>query len=103
MFVEHYHCDNGHFADKPFIDDVSKKDQTIRYCSAYEHFQNGKAKKAIQDVKDMTSTKPLHAKAGWPDAVHLSLWSCAMIMTVHIMNHLPDEADGSSCIENFLK
>ena len=25
VFVEHYHCDDGYFADKAFIDDVTKK------------------------------------------------------------------------------
>ena len=101
VFVEHYHCDNGRFADEAFIDDITKKGQTISYCAAYAHFQNGKAEKAIQDVQDMARTMLLHAKARWPDAIHLSLWPYAMRMAIHIMNHLPDEADGSSRIEKF--
>ena len=99
VFTEHYHCDDGCFADKAFIDDVTKKGQTISYCAAYAHFQNGKAEKAIQDVQDMARTMLLHAKARWPDAVHLSLWPYSMRMAKHIMNHLPDEADGGSFIE----
>ena len=43
----------------------------------------------------------LHAKARWPDTIHLSFWSYAMRVAIHIMNHLPDEADGSSHIEKF--
>ena len=49
----------------------------------------------------MARTMLLHAKARWPDAVQLSLWPYAMGMSVHIMNDLPDEADGSSCIKKF--
>ena len=47
IFVEHYHCDDGHFIDKDFTDDVTKKGQMISYCAASAHFQNGKAEKAI--------------------------------------------------------
>ena len=101
VFVEHYHCDDGHFADRAFIDDVIKKGQKISYCAAYAHFQNGKAEKAIWDMKDIARTMLLHAKSRWPDAVHLSLWPYIMRMVAHIMNHLPDEADGNSHTEKF--
>ena len=77
VFMEHYHCDKGHFADKAIIDDVTKG-QIIGYCAAYAYFQSGKAEKAIWDVQDMARTILLHAKAKWLDAVHLSLWSHAM-------------------------
>ena len=50
IYVEYYHCDDEHFADKAFIDDVAKKSQTISYCAEYAHFQNGNAEKAIKDV-----------------------------------------------------
>ena len=52
-------------------------------------------------MQDTARTMLLHAKARWPDAVHLSLWPYPIRMVVHIMNQLPDEADGSSCIEKF--
>ena len=80
---------------------ITKKGQTISYCATYAHFQNGKAEKAIQDVQDEARTILLHADARWSDAVHLSLWPHAMRMALHIMNHLPDEADGSSHTEKF--
>ena len=73
VFVEHYHCDNEHFADKACIYDVTKKDQTISYCAAYAHFQNGKEEKATQDMQDMARAMLLHDKVRLPDAVHLSL------------------------------
>ena len=99
--MQHYHCDDGHFADKAFIDDLTKKGQNISYCAAYTHFQNGEAEKTICDMQDIARTMLFHAKARWPYAVHLSLWPYAMRMAVHSMNYLPDEANGSSHIENF--
>ena len=67
--MQHYLCENGSFADKAFIDDVTKKCQTISYCAAYAHFYKWKAEKTIQDVQDVAKTTLLHAKARWPDAV----------------------------------
>ena len=101
VFVEHYHCDIGHFVDKAFFDDAAKKDQTISYCVAYAHFQKEKTEKAIWYVHNIIRTMLLHAKTRWPDAVHPSLWPNAMRMAVHIMNHLPDEADGCSLVKKF--
>ena len=70
-------------------------------CFAYAHIQNGKAEKATQDIEHIVRTMLLYAKARWTDAVHPSLWLCAMIMVVHIMNNLPDEANCRSQIEKF--
>ena len=47
----------------------------------------------------MARTILLHAKARWPDAMHLLLWLYAMRMAVHIRNYIPDEAGGGSHIE----
>ena len=30
--VQHYHCDNGHFADHAFVSAVHKAQQTITFC-----------------------------------------------------------------------
>ena len=79
--------------NKAIIDDITKNKngQTISYCVVYAYFQNGKAKRAIQDVKDMSRAILLCAKTRWPDAVHLCLWPYAMSMPVLITNHLPDK------------
>ena len=41
VHVLHYHCDNGHFADKAFTDDVHKAQQTISFCGIGAHHHNG--------------------------------------------------------------
>ena len=62
-------------------------------------FKMEKAEKAIWDLQDIARTMLLHVEASWPDSIHLSLWPYEMRVAVHIMNHLLDEAAGSSCIE----
>ena len=32
--ILHYHCDNGTFANKAFMEDVHKGQQTITFCGA---------------------------------------------------------------------
>ena len=63
--VEHYHCDNGHFADRVFIDDVTKKGQTISYCAAYDIFKMGRQKRQLEMCNIWREQMLLHAKARW--------------------------------------
>ena len=50
--IRHYHCDNGRFADNAFIKDVDEKGQTISFCAAYAHLQNGRAEKRLRDLQE---------------------------------------------------
>ena len=86
---------------KKNIENIFKKGWIISYYIACAHFQNANADKAIQGVQSMERTMLLHAKAIWIGTVHLSLWPYEMRLTVHVVNHLPDEADDSSCNERF--
>ena len=101
--IQHYHCDNGRFADNVFIQDCEKKQQGISYCAVNAHFQNGRAEKAIRDLQTTPRTMILHAKGRWVDAIHLSLWPYAMRLATHIHNNLPKTEDGSSRIEAFAR
>ena len=60
--IQHYHADNGRFADNAFINDVEKEGQTISYCGVNAHFQNGIAEKLIRDLQERARTVLLHAK-----------------------------------------
>ena len=51
----------------------------------------------------MARTMLLHARARWPEAVHLSLWPYAMRTAVEIMNSMPRNNDGSSRLESFAR
>ena len=61
--IQYYHSDNGRFADKAFISDITRCHQTISFCGAYAHFQNGKAEKRIRDLQDKARTALLHSIA----------------------------------------
>ena len=101
--VEHYHCDNGRFADNSFIRHCEGMGQGITYCGVNAHFQNGCAEKAIRDLQTMARKMILHAKGRWPEAIHLSLWPYALRMTVHVHNNVPNAADASSRLEAFAR
>jgi len=45
MHISHYHADNGIFADTKFLAHIAQAGQTISFCGAYAHFQNGIAEK----------------------------------------------------------
>ena len=101
--VEHYHCDNGRFADNAFIQHCEGMGQGITYCGVNAHFQNGRAEKAIRDLQTMARKMLLHAKGRWPEAIHLSLWPYAMRMAVHVHNNVPHNEDASSRLESFAR
>jgi hypothetical protein len=49
--IQHYHDDNGRFADNGFVNAVNKQQQTISFCGVNAHFQNGIAEKRIRDLQ----------------------------------------------------
>ena len=61
VVILHYHADNGRFTDKQFINQIDKEQQTIRFCAANAHFQNGKAEKRIRDLQKEARTMLLHS------------------------------------------
>ena len=71
--VQHYHADNGRFADKGFVNHVAKNRQSITYCGVNAHFQNGMAEKRIRDLQDQATSMLMHAEAKWPDVITANL------------------------------
>ena len=51
IFVEHYHCDNGCFSAKAFIDDFAKKGQTISNCAIYGLSEMERQKRPLKMYK----------------------------------------------------
>jgi hypothetical protein len=41
--VQHYHADNGQFAENLWMNHVKRENQTITFCGVSAHFQNGVA------------------------------------------------------------
>ena len=101
--VSHYHADNGRFADKLFLEHLGNSNQSITYCGVNAHFQNGIAEKVIRDLQEQARKQLLHAKARWPEVIHLSLWPYALRNSAYIYNLMPSQANGSSPLELFAR
>jgi len=99
--IKHYHCDNGRFADKAFMDHCAASGQRISYCGVNAHNQNGIAERAIRDIQDQARKQLLHAKAKWPAAVDLALWPYALRYAVHVHNMVPVRDGNESCMTKF--
>ena len=99
--VQHYHADNGRFADKAFVNHATEQGQDITYCSVNAHFQNGIAEKAIRDLQEQARKQLLHARARWPEVIHLALWPYAMRNAALVSNLMPSQDGGVSPLEIF--
>jgi transposase InsO family protein len=82
--IKHYHADNGRFKDKLFSKSIEEKGQTISFCGAGAHHQNGIAEKRIGDLQRRATTLLLHAQRRWPDAINSHLWTyCEYIAPIY--------------------
>jgi hypothetical protein len=61
VLVKHYHCDNGRFADKGFMEGIVSAKQTISFCGVGAPHQNGVGKCRIHDITESARTMLLHA------------------------------------------
>ena len=85
----HYHCDNGCFADRAFMDDVRKAGQTITFCGVGAHHQNGVAERCIRDITESARTMLLHAAHQWPKTITSNLWPQALKHAMNVRKALP--------------
>jgi hypothetical protein len=99
--IEHYHCNNGRFADNDFKSACEQARQRLTFCGVNAHFQNGIAEKAIRDLSESARKQLLHAHQRWPAAVHLALWPYALRNAAHLHNVLPVRDDNTSRLEHF--
>ena len=99
--ILHYHCDNGRFADKAFVDDVRAAHQTITFCGVGAHHQNGIAERRIRDITENTRTSLLHAAHRWPKAIAANLWPQAIKHVVNVRNSLPQPGKTESPLSKF--
>ncbi len=97
----HYHADNGRFHNNAFRAACKQEGQCSTFCGVNAYFQNGRAKKAIQDLSKSARKQLLHAQARWPEAIHLALWPYALWSAVALHNDLPTLDDGTSRSEKF--
>ena len=99
--IMHYHCDNGRFADRVFLDDVCKAGQTITFCGVGAHHQNGVAERRIRDITKSARTMLLHAAHQWPKTITSNLWPQALKHATNVRNALPRKGKTQSPISLF--
>jgi hypothetical protein len=99
--IQHYHCDNGRFADNAFKQSCEQSRQRLTFCGVNAHFQNGITERAIHNLSESARKQLLHARARWPAAVHLSLWPYALCKAALLFNTMPVLEGGTSRLECF--
>ena len=99
--ILHYHCDNGRFADKAFVEDIWMAHQTIAFCGVGAHHQNGVAERRIRDITENAHTSLLHAAHRWPKAIAANLWPQAMKHVVNVRKSLPQPGKTESPLSMF--
>jgi hypothetical protein len=99
--IQHYHADNGRFADNGFMNAVKKQQQTISLCGVNSHFQNGVAEKIIRDLQEQARTSLLHARSRWPKLVSIHVLPYALRSANQLRQVTPDKEDGTSPLESF--
>ncbi len=99
--IQHYHADNGRFADNAFHKSIEEHQQTISFCGVNAHWQNGVAEKCICDLQDHATTMLLYAQHRWPNAIDKCLWPYALRHANNIYNNVPLRGSVESPIERF--
>jgi hypothetical protein len=94
--IQHYHCNNGRFADNDSKSACKQAQQRLTFCGINAHFQNGIAEKAIRNLSKSARKQLLHARQRWPAATHLSLWPYALCNACFLHNTLPTQEDAMS-------
>ena len=87
--IQHYHCDNGIFRSKAFVDECKSRGQSMTFCGVNAHHQNGIAERAIRTITVNARTMLLHATSMWPEVVKFDLWPFAVKMAVDLHNAIP--------------
>ena len=98
--IKHYRADNGSFNTRVFKESISTARQTIDFCGAYAHHQNGVAEQMIQMLTYRARTLLLHAMFHWPEMVTAEFWPFPLHLVVDTHNNSP-LANGLCPIELF--
>jgi Reverse transcriptase (RNA-dependent DNA polymerase)/GAG-pre-integrase domain len=101
--IQHYHADNGRFAEALWKEDVSRQRQNLTFSGVGAHHQNGRAEKRIRDLQDMARTSLIHANRHWPDAINTHLWPYALRHANECVNLTPFPEQTETPLERFTK
>ena len=86
--VEHYHADNGIFAEPAWINECKRCKQDLTFCGVGAHHQSGISEIKIKHVTLVSRTMLLHVIQCWPAFITIMLWPFSTKCTQDIMNNL---------------
>ncbi len=87
--IKHYRADNGAFNTRIFKESVAAAKQTIDFCGAYAHHQNGVVERMIQTLTYRARSLLLHAMFHWSDVVTAQFWPFPLRQVVDTHNNTP--------------
>ena len=96
VHVQHYHADNGRFAEPTFVNDCKSKMQKISFCGVGAHHQNGVAENSIKQLTLSARTLLLHAQRHWPEYITTMMWPYALLAAADRINNLHIDLDGKT-------
>ena len=94
--IQHYHADNGRFAEPAFVQECKRCKQDLTFCGVGAHHQNGISERKIKDVTLIGRTLLLHAMRYWPEYITIMMWPFAAKCAQERMNNLHVNMDGES-------
>ena len=87
--IRHHRADNGAFNTRVFKESVAAARQTIDFCGANAHHQNGLIECMIQTLTYRARALLLHAMYHWSAVVTAELWPFPLWMVVETHNNSP--------------
>ena len=87
--IKHYRADNGAFNAQIFKESIAAAKQTINFCGANAHHQNGVAERMIQTITYRARALLLHAMFHWPEVVTSEFWPFPLRLVVDTHNNSP--------------
>ena len=86
MLVEGYHADNGRFSEREFREETKKSNQSMSFCAAGTHRQDGVVENCTKDYTLGARNVLLHAKRFFLDAITM-LWLFSLLACVYRRKH----------------
>ena len=101
--VQHYHAENGRFAEPTWKEDCKLQQQKLTFCGVGAHHQNAIVERKIKDLTLTARTLLLHAMRYWPEYITQILWPFALKCAEDRLNNLHVDIDGQTAEMRFSK
>jgi hypothetical protein len=93
VHIQHYHADNGRFAEKKFMQAILNSKQDLSFCGVNAHHQNSRAERRIRHLTEVVQTMILHAAHHWPKVITDHLWPYALLLASDIGRNISRDSE----------